>query len=134
METRHDLQALRTAVPYIRAYKGRVFVIKLGGGLCEPGPVLANLVDQIAVLYQLGVKVVLVHGGGEQMTALSERLGIRPEMVAGRRVTDAQTLEAAKMTFAGTINTNILAAFRKARVPAVGLSGIDAALITAHKR
>src|SRR5207244_3743437 len=77
---------------------------------------------------------ILVHGGGDQITALCERLGIRPEIVAGRRVTDAPTLEVAKMVLAGAVNTNILAAFRRARVPAVGLSGIDSAIITAHKR
>lgn len=134
METHLALKALRTAVPYIRAYKGRVFVVKLGGNLCEPGPTLESLADQIALLHQLGVKVVLVHGGGEQATTLSRRLGIEPRIVAGRRVTDRDTLEVAKMTFAGAVNSNLLAAFRKAKVPAIGLSGVDGALITAHRR
>ena len=115
MDSPLGLKALRTAVPYIRAYKGRVFVIKLGGGLCQPGPTLANLADQIAVLHQLGIKIVLVHGGGQQATALSRRLGITPEIVAGRRITDGDTLEVAKMTFAGTVNADLLAAFRRRR-------------------
>ena len=76
MDSHLGLKALRIAVPYIRAYKGRIFVIKLGGGLCRPGPALANLADQIAVLHQLGIKIVLVHGGGQQATALGRRLGI----------------------------------------------------------
>jgi len=134
METRQNLQALRTAVPYIRAYKGRVMVIKLGGQLCAPGEPLTNIVDQIGVLYQLGIKVVLVHGGGEQADALSARLNLQPRRVAGRRITDASMLEVAKMSFAGTVNTDVMAAFRRARVPAVGMSGVDAAMITVHKR
>ena len=134
MDSHLGLKALRTAVPYIRAYKGRIFVIKLGGGLCQPGPALANLADQITVLHQLGIKIVLVHGGGQQATALSQRLGITPEIVAGRRITNGDTLEVAKMTFAGTINADLLAAFRKTKAPAIGLSGIDAGLVTAHRR
>ena len=134
MDSHLGLKALRTAVPYIRAYKGRIFVIKLGGGLCQPGPTLTNLADQIAVLHQLGIEVVLVHGGGPQATALGQRLGLTPEIVAGRRITDGDTLEVAKMTFAGTINVDLLAAFRRAKVPAIGLSGIDAGLVTVHRR
>jgi acetylglutamate kinase len=134
MDSHLGLKALRTAVPYIRAYKGHTFVIKLGGGLCQPGPTLANLADQIAVLHQLGIKIVLVHGGGQQATALSQRLGMTPEIIAGRRVTNGDTLEVAKMTFAGTINADLLAAFRKTKAPAIGLSGIDAGLVTAHRR
>ena len=130
MDSHLGLKSLRIAVPYIRAYKGRIFVVKLGGGLCRPGPTLTNLADQIAVLHQLGIGVVLVHGGGEQATALGRRLGIAPEIVAGRRITNADTLEVVKMAFAGTVNADLLAAFRRAKVPAIGLSGIDAALVT----
>jgi acetylglutamate kinase len=128
------LKALRTAVPYIRAYKGRVFVVKLGGGLCEPGTVLDNIVEQLAVLYQLGIKLVVAHGGGEQVNAWCARLGITPRLVNGRRVTDDATLEIAKMVFNGLVNTNLIAAFRKYNVPAVGLTGIDGGLIDAAKR
>jgi acetylglutamate kinase len=134
MDSHLGLKSLRIAVPYIRAYKGRIFVVKLGGGLCRPGPTLTNLADQIAVLHQLGIKVVLVHGGGEQATALGGRLGIPPEIVAGRRITNGDMLEVVKMAFAGTVNTDLLAAFRRAKVPAVGLSGIDAELLSVHRR
>lgn len=128
------LKALRTAVPYIRTYKGRTFVVKLGGGLCQPGPTLVNLADQISMLRQIGIQVVVVHGGGPQATALAQRLGMTPQIVAGRRVTDAETLEVAKMTFAGTINADLLAALRKAEARAIGLSGVDASLATVHRR
>jgi acetylglutamate kinase len=131
---RERVRFLTTAIPYIRAYKKRTFVIKLGGRLCDPGPVLENLAAQVSVLHELGIDVVIVHGGGEQTTAMCERLGINPDIVDGRRVTDAQTLEVAKMMLAGVVNTNILAAMRKHNVPAVGLTGVDGGLITANRR
>lgn len=134
MQLQASLNALRTAIPYIRAYKGRVFVVKLGGQLCEPGKVLDHLIEQLTLLQQLGIKLVVVHGGGEQANALCERLGVKREVFAGRRVTDDATLEVVKMAFAGTVNTNLVAAFRKAGAPAVGLSGIDGGLITVEKR
>jgi len=134
MQLQTNLNALRTAIPYIRAYRGRVFVVKLGGQLCEPGRVLGNLVEQLSLLYQLGIQLVVVHGGGPQASALSQRLGMPPSVVAGRRITDDATLEVVKMALAGSVNTNLTAAFRKADVPAMGVSGIDAQLLTARKR
>lgn len=134
MHVPEELETLRTAIPYIRAYKNRVFVIKIGGRLCEPGKVLDDLIAQIGLLYQVGIKVVVVHGGGEQASALGKRLDVMPEIVAGRRVTDDATLEVVKMAFAGTVNTNLIAAFRRAHVSAVGLSGVDGKLLTARRR
>lgn len=127
-------RALRTAIPYIRAYEGAVFVIKLGGRLCDPGPTVEHVVEQLALLATLGIRIVVVHGGGEQVNALCERMGIVPQFVAGRRITDDATLELAKMAFAGTINTDLVAAFRKFDVPAVGITGVDARLITVIRR
>ena len=134
MHLQTNLKALRTAVPYIRAYRGRVFVVKLSGAVCEPGRFLESVVEQLALLYQLGIKLVVVHGGGAQANVLSQRLGIVPDVFAGRRITDAATLEVVKMSFAGTVNTNLVAAFRKADVLAVGLSGVDGGLLSAVKR
>lgn len=129
-----DTRALRTAIPYIRAYDGRTFVVKLGGRLCDPGPILDNVVEQVSLLATLGIRVIVVHGGGEQVTQLAERMGVSSQFVAGRRITDAPTLELAKMVFAGTINTNLVAAFRKFDVPAVGLTGVDAGLVGVERR
>lgn len=127
-------RALRTAIPYIRAYEGRTFVVKLGGSLCNPGPTLDNVVEQLSLLATLGIRLVVVHGGGEQVNELSKLMGQTPNFVAGRRITDESTLELAKMAFAGTINTNLVADFRKFDVPAVGMTGIDARLITVVRR
>jgi acetylglutamate kinase len=109
-------------------------VLKLGGEVAAEGDVLDHIAAQIALLSSLGIKLVVVHGGGPQATELSRRMGIEPRMVNGRRVTDDTALEIAKMVYAGTINVNILASLRSHEVQAVGLSGVDAELITAHKR
>lgn len=134
MHSTTNLTALRTAIPYIRAYKGRVFVVKLGGELCRPGETLRHLAEQIALLHQLGIRVVVVHGGGPQANELSRRMGHEPRIVAGRRITDAATLEVAKMAFAGTINTDVVAALCAAGAPAVGVSGVDGGIIRVRKR
>lgn len=134
MHLQHNLKALLTAAPYIRAYRKQVFVVKLGGQLCHPGRVLNNIVDQLALLAQLGIRLVVVHGGGEQVSALAARLGLESKKFAGRRITDEATLEAVKMGLAGTVNTDVVAAFRRAGVAAVGLSGVDSGLIAAEQR
>lgn len=134
MHAHPNMRALRTAIPYIRGYQGRIVIIKLGGRLCEPGPALEHLVEQFSLLASLGIKLVLVHGGGEQLSAWAQRMGHTPQFVQGRRVTDATMLELAKMVFAGSLNTSLVAAFRRLDIPAVGLTGIDAGLICADRR
>ncbi len=134
MHVQTHLKSLRTAIPYIRAYKGRIFVIKLSGRLCEPGPRLDNIADQISLLHQLRIRVLVVHGGGEQVDALSQRLGLRPRRFAGRRITGDEDLEAVQMALAGTVNTNLVAALRRAGVSAAGLTGVDAELLLARRR
>lgn len=134
MDAHSSMKPLRTAIPYIRAYQDRVFVVKLGGRLCEPSAALDNVVEQLALLATIGIRLVVVHGGGEQVSALARRVGIEPQFIAGRRVTDESTLELTKMTLAGTININLVAAFRRHDVPAAGLTGVDGRMITVVKR
>jgi acetylglutamate kinase len=90
--------------------------------------------EQVGILYQVGIRVVLVHGGGPQSTELASALGLDTTFVDGRRVTDGESLNVATMVLNGQINTRILATCRDLQIPAVGLSGIDAGLIRAHKR
>jgi acetylglutamate kinase len=125
---------LRKAVPYLRMYKGATFVIKAGGAVLAGARVLDALAEQAGLLHQLGIDVVLVHGGGAQATELSERLGIPVEKVNGRRITSAETLDVAKMIFNGKLNTDLLSALAHHRVQAVGLSGVDGELIRARRR
>lgn len=134
IDTTKGIAGLKGALRYVRAYRDQVFVVKLGGDVLSEPEVLDGVVGQIALLSSLGIRLVMVHGGGPQATALSLRLGLEPRLVAGRRVTDDGALDVAKMVYAGQINVNLLAALRDHRVQAVGLSGVDAELITAHRR
>lgn len=126
--------ALKHAAPYIRMYKRKIFVLKAGGEAFVSPEATKALVEQIAILHGVGIRVVLVHGGGPQSTALAEALGIESQIVEGRRITDAEMLNVATMVLNGQINTMILAACRQFGLPAVGLSGVDAGLVLAHRR
>jgi acetylglutamate kinase len=126
--------ALKHAAPYIRMYKRKVFVLKAGGEAFATPEATRTLVEQIGILHQVGIRVVLVHGGGPQSTALSKRLGQESTFVEGRRVTDAAARDVMTMVLNGEINTQIVAACRAVGMPAVGLSGVDAGLIRATKR
>ena len=126
--------ALKHAAPYIRMYKGKVFVLKAGGEAFDTPEATLRLVEQIGILHQVGIRVVLVHGGGPQSTALAGRLEVEARFVDGRRVTDSEALGVMTMVLNGQINTQIVAACRAAGVPAVGVSGVDAGLISATRR
>ncbi|MBI3548864.1 MAG: acetylglutamate kinase [Elusimicrobia bacterium] len=125
---------LRHAIPYIRLYKGKIFVVKVGGRIVGKRDSLDSLIEDVSLLQQVGVKIVLVHGGGPQATEMSRKLGVEPQIVNGRRVTDEKALEVAKMVYAGALNIDILSSFRAHHTAAVGLSGVDAGLITARRR
>jgi acetylglutamate kinase len=128
------VRALKNAAPYIRMFKGKVFVIKAGGAVFAEAESTRALIEQVAILHQVGIKVVLVHGGGPQVTELSDALGIETRMVQGRRVTDQKSIDVTAMVLNGLINTRILAICRDLNIEAVGISGVDAGLIRAHKR
>ncbi len=128
------IAALRGASPYIRLYKGKIFVIKAGGAVFGDLAGTRALVEQIAILHHLGIRVVLVHGGGPQLDEMQRSLGIEPRMVRGRRVTDDRSIDATTMVLNGLINTRILATCRELGIDAVGLSGVDAGLVRAIRR
>jgi acetylglutamate kinase len=128
------IHALKSAAPYIRMYKGKTFVVKAGGGVFADAVATRTLVEQIAILHYFGVRVVLVHGGGPQLTELSAALGVPTRMVAGRRVTDQQSIDVTAMVLNGLINTRVLGICRDLDIDAVGISGVDAGLVRAHRR
>ncbi len=128
------LLGLVRAVPYLRLYRGRTFVVKLGGATGADPEALKRAVEQVGILNELGIRVVLVHGGGPQTTALSKRLGVEAQFVDGRRITPPAALEAAVMALNGTVSTAVLAACRAQGLSAIGVSGLDSALIRARKR
>ena len=128
------VSALKHAAPYIRLFKGKVFVLKAGGEVLADPVQTKALMEQVGILYQVGIRIVLVHGGGPQSTQLATALGMETTFVDGRRVTDGDSVEVATMVLNGQINTRVMAACRDLQIPAVGISGIDAGLIRAHKR
>lgn len=134
IDTTKGIAGLKGALRYVRAYRDQVFVVKLGGDMLADARVLDGIAAQVSLLSSLGIRVVLVHGGGPQATALSRRLGQEPRIVAGRRITDDDALAVAKMMYAGHLNVDLLAALRAHEAQAVGLSGVDADLLTARRR
>jgi hypothetical protein len=120
------VSALKHAAPYIRLFKGKVFVIKIGGEVFADAEMAAAIIEQVGILHQVGVRTVLIHGGGPQSTKLAADLGLETQFVEGRRVTDSGSLNVATMILNGQINTRILATCRDLQIPAVGISGVDA--------
>jgi acetylglutamate kinase len=128
------LDLLREALPYIQRFKGKTFVVKFSGKVTEDHDRLISLCEELALLYQVGIRICVIHGGGKQLTDLAKKMGIEQTIIEGRRVTDDDTLEMAKMIFAGKINTDILAALRHRGIEAVGLSGVDGNIVHAERR
>jgi acetylglutamate kinase len=128
------LDILRESLPYIQKFQGKTFVVKFSGKVTEDKENLLSLAEELALLHQVGIRICVIHGGGKQLTELAKKLGVVQTVIEGRRVTDDDTLDLAKMIFRGKINTEILAALRKRGIDAVGLSGIDGGVIKAERR
>ena len=129
-----DLSLLRQALPYIKLYRNKIFVIKFGGEVVSDQDRMDALAADLSLLHELNIRIVIIHGGGPQATELADKLGIVSEKIEGRRVTDDRMLEVTKMIFAGKISTDILSALRRHDTPAVGLSGVDGDLVEAVRR
>ncbi|MFH1017179.1 MAG: acetylglutamate kinase [Pseudomonadota bacterium] len=129
-----QIQGLKQAIPYLRKYRGTRFVIKVGGSLLGRESDIRQIAEGIAALYHVGIHVIVVHGGGPRLESLARELGVEQVKIAGRRVTDAKTLELAKMVFGGSVNTDLVAVLESFDTPAVGLTGLDAGTIAASRR
>jgi acetylglutamate kinase len=127
-------RTLIEALPFMREHRGKVIVIKYGGAAMDRAPLAKPFAEDIALLVHAGISPVIVHGGGPQVTRVSQQLGIETTFVDGLRVTDAQTLDVATMVLAGTLNTGIVASLVTHDVPAVGLSGVDGGLLMARRQ
>ena len=134
IDTSKGIAGLKGALRYVRAYRDQVFVVKLGGDVLADPRAVDGIAAQVSLLSSLGIRLLVVHGGGPQASALSRRMGHEPRLVAGRRVTDDDALAVAKYVYAGQLNVDLLASLRAHEAQAVGLSGVDADLITAHRR
>lgn len=123
-------RVLIEALPYIRRFESALIVIKLGGAAMEDNDLFARFADDVMLLRSIGMRPVIVHGGGPQINAFGEKLGLTPQFRGGLRVTDEATLDAARMVL-GKINKDIVAAINRRAPVAVGVSGEDGGLITA---
>lgn len=135
-ETKHWLRTAKTlieALPYLRRYAGRIFVIKYGGHAMGDDRLARDFANDIVLLKRVGINPVVVHGGGPQIGAMLERLNIKSDFVDGLRVTDRQTVEIVEMVLSGNINKQIVSAINAAGGTAVGVSGKDGNLIEARK-
>ncbi len=127
-------EVLTQALPYIQHFAGRTVVIKFGGVPVSDPDVARAIAGDVVLMHSVGIRPVIVHGGGPQIDELMGRLGKEPSFVAGRRVTDAETLDIVRMVLVGKVNRDITSAIN-ARAPlAVGVSGEDAGLIRAAPR
>lgn len=119
------------ALPYIKKYNGKIVVIKYGGNAMTSEKLKDSVMRDIVLLSLIGVKVVLVHGGGPEITELLSKIGKKTEFVDGLRVTDKETVEAAQMVLAGKINKNLVNLIECRGGKSIGLSGIDGHMIKA---
>ncbi|MBP5661852.1 MAG: acetylglutamate kinase [Clostridia bacterium] len=127
-------EVLTQALPYIKRYTGRIVVVKYGGNAMISDSLKEQVMEDIVLLHLIGVKVVLIHGGGPEISELMERLGKQTEFIDGLRVTDKETVEIAQMVLAGKINKTIVNLLEMKGGHAVGLSGMDGRLIEAEQR
>lgn len=132
--TNETLDLLRESLPYIQRFKGKTFVVKFSGKVTEDADNLSSLAEELALIHQVGIRLCIIHGGGKQLSEMAQKLGVAQTVIEGRRVTDDETLDLAKMVFRGKINTEILAHLRRRGIDAVGLSGIDGGVVNAVRR
>ncbi|MDQ6911062.1 MAG: acetylglutamate kinase [Actinomycetota bacterium] len=125
---------LAEALPYIRRFWGKVVVVKCGGAVIDDPKLAALLAQDVALMRSVGMRPVVVHGGGPQIGELMRRLGKQPEFLDGLRVTDAETLDIARMVLVGKVNRDLVSAINVHGALAVGLSGEDAGMIAATPR
>ena len=125
-------EVLTQALPYIKRYNGEIVVIKYGGNAMINEQLKQQVMEDIVLLWLIGVKVVLVHGGGPEINDLMDRLGKKPEFVDGLRVTDKETVDIVQMVLAGKVNKTLVNLLEMKGGKAMGISGMDGYLIEAE--
>ena len=133
MDAPRDVATLLEALPYIREFHGRSIVIKYGGAAMEDPELREQFARDVTLLKYVGINVVVVHGGGPEITAYMERLDLPVQFVGGLRVSDAQTVEVAKMVLVGKVNKDIVLRLSRYGQRAVGLSGEDGRLFLVER-
>ncbi|WP_162502806.1 acetylglutamate kinase, partial [Treponema endosymbiont of Eucomonympha sp.] len=126
--------ALVQALPYFREYAGKTFVVKYGGNAMLSEELKTAVMEDVVLLNAVGIRVVLVHGGGPEINATLEKIGKESTFVNGLRYTDAETMEVVQMVLSGKLNKDIVGILLQQGGRAVGLSGVDGGLLRAKKR
>jgi acetylglutamate kinase len=126
-------EVLIQALPYIQKWRGATFVIKYGGAAMGENGLAAQVMQDIVLMHCVGIRPVIVHGGGPEISDLMKRLGKQPQFVNGLRVTDAETMELVEMALTGKTNPRLVALIQQQGGRAVGVSGKDGGLIRARK-
>lgn len=134
LELERRAEVLVEALPYIRSFAGKSFVIKYGGSAMIDPALQQQVMTDLVLLKYVGLHPVIVHGGGGQISQWMHRLGMEPRFVEGLRVTDAETIRLAQMVLVGSVNQELVALINRLGGRAVGLSGTDGDLIVARKR
>ena len=127
-------EVLTQALPYIKRYNGKIVVIKYGGNAMVNENLKEQVMEDIVLLWLIGVKVVLVHGGGPEINELMSKLGKKAEFVNGLRVTDKETVDIVQMVLAGKVNKSLVSFLESKGGNAMGISGIDGGLLTAQMK
>jgi len=130
----HRAEVLLEALPYLQAFQGKTLVIKYGGSAMEKADLKEQFARDVLLLRLIGIRPVIVHGGGPQIGALMKKLGKEPHFVGGMRVTDPETMDLVEMVLVGKLNKEIVGLINVHGGRAVGLSGKDANLLRARKR
>ena len=127
-------EVLTQALPYIKRYVGKTVVVKYGGNAMTNPDLKQQVMDDIVLLWLIGVKVVLIHGGGPEISSMMDKLGKKPEFVDGLRVTDKETVDIVQMVLAGKVNKTLVSLLEKRGGKAIGLCGMDGNLIVAKMK
>jgi acetylglutamate kinase len=134
IEAKTTTEVLLQALPYIRRFRGKIVVVKYGGSAMTDPALAAQFAEDVVLMHQVGMKPVIVHGGGPQITELHGRLGKQTEFKDGHRVTDAESLEITRMVLVGKVNREIVSLINRHGPHAVGIAGEDAGLLLATER
>ncbi len=127
-------EIIKQVSPYLKRYKDKIVVVKYGGNAMKSEELKQQVMEDISLLWSMGVKVVLVHGGGPEINSLMERLGKVPEFVDGLRVTDKETVDIVQMVLAGKVNKGLVNLLNKNGIKAIGLSGMDGGLLMCKQK
>ncbi len=130
----NKVEILLESLPYIKEYSNQTVIVKIGGSMMEDDNIIQDVLDDIVLMKYVGIKVVLIHGGGKQISKIAEEKGIKPEFVDGLRVTDKDSIEVVKMVLIGSINTKLVSFLNKHGNMAIGISGNDHSFIKCHKK